>query len=241
MINGLVLVIFRLVFWASMARADTLTLTIQTFDSGVGFGAVTNLLSLQEPNDSVATESGSVLSDGSITGDAKNTSKAYTSAQLSALGLSATNFGLVWNLSETGNDGIVDMNLAFSLDIYNGAGVLQGMISLTTCVDDPLLTGGACRRQEFGGTGTAGYILTVSTDAGGLLSQFFANPTWIVGASGNWIEVDDGQENVYIINDPANCTGVGCIPTVPEPSALLLLGSGLIGLTGYSRFWTPKK
>jgi len=241
MIKRLVLVIFSILVCAPLVRADTLTLTIQTLDSGVGFGAVTNLLSLQEPNDSVATESGSVLSNGSTTGDAKNTSKAYTSAQLSALGLSATNFGLVWNLSETGNDGIVDMNLAFSLDIYSAPGVLAGTINLTSCVDDAALSGSQCRRQEFGGTGTAGYILTVSTDAGGLLSQFFANPNWIMGASGNWIEVDDGQENVYIINNPANCTGVGCIPTVPEPSALLLLGSGLIGLASWSRFWTRKK
>jgi hypothetical protein len=225
----LVVMLVLMFFGSSVAFSDTITLTSQTFDSGVGFGAVTNLLSLQDllpAGGGDTVEFGSITPTGGTSNEVKNTSNTYTSALLAGVGLSASSFGIIFNISEEGNNGTVILS-SFSLDIYNGSGVLQGQIPVTICEPlNPLILGSPCGRIEFGGTGTAGYIMTVQLGGTNLLTSFFANPTWILGGSGNITNVDDGQENFYLVK-----IETGSPPTIvktPEPSSLLLLGVGLL-------------
>ena len=76
------------------AFSDSVTLSTDTFDAGVGFGAVTNLLSLQvssNPNTSGEEEGSIEPIDNEVTvqGIVKETSTTYTSAYLASIGLAA--------------------------------------------------------------------------------------------------------------------------------------------------------
>ena len=98
---------------APCAFSDTLTFTFSEYASGVGFGNVTNVLSLQAKN----SETGSVIPTSTPTGNAANTSKTWTAAELAALGFTANNLGVVFNINEPGSSDTVNL-VSFSLDFY---------------------------------------------------------------------------------------------------------------------------
>src|SRR6266545_6720578 len=104
-VTMLAVMLALILFVNPVAFSDTITLTDKTFDAGVGFGAVTNVLTLQDllpPGGGDNIEFGSITPTGGSTGEVKNTSKTYTSAILAGAGLSASNFGLIFNISEEG-------------------------------------------------------------------------------------------------------------------------------------------
>jgi len=74
---------------ARWALPDTLTFTFSEYASGVGFGNLTNVLSLEAKD----SETGSVIPTSTGTGDAANTSRTWTPAELTALGVSADALG----------------------------------------------------------------------------------------------------------------------------------------------------
>jgi hypothetical protein len=215
-----VLMIFMMMFVVAPAvQADTLTWANVTADYGTGFGNVSNVLTLQHNG----TETGSVIPTSAATGDAANTSKTWTSAQLAALGFNASNLGIVWNISQTGSSPLLSLN-QFSLDFYEGSTTLAASAQLD-------MTGGPFNVKGLG-TGTSGWLITYNNT--GLLTQFFANPTWVLGGTGSAGSPNasnDGPDSFYLVQIPQ----IPQIPQVPEPMSLLLLGFGLVGIAGIRR------
>jgi hypothetical protein len=223
LVVALMVIATTVFFVAPGVHADYISWTDQQYINGTGFGAVTNVLSLQVNPQGGPVETGSVIPNSVSTGNATNTSKTWTSAQLAALGFNASNLAIVWNVNQTGQT-LLSLN-SFSLDFYSNSTTLAGKAFLDTT--------GAPFTQGAVGTGTSGWLLDYTAVSAGILEQFFANPTWILGgtgSAGNPEGANDGQDNFYLVRTDVPP------PPVPEPMSLLLLGLSLVGLTGVRRF-----
>lgn len=210
-------------FTAGTAKADELNFVSPTAANGTGFGTVLTLLTL---HNTTSPEIGSVSWNGTarvITGDATNQSQVYTVQQLIDAGITADTFGVVYNVNETGPTPNPTTLNSFSIDVYNSAGGLEGSISLSAqaLAQNPY--------QMFEqGVGGSGYLFTVAETGGvfDLDAVFALHPDWVIGASGNISGNDNGPETFYIVNS-AN--------PVPEPTTMLLLGTGLAGIAARAR------
>lgn len=208
---------------AMTTKADELNFVSPTAANGTGFGTVLTLLTL---HNTTSPEIGSVSWNGTTTvtsGDATNQSQTYTVQQLINAGVTANTFGVVYNVNETGPTPNPTTLNAFSLNVYNSAGVLQGSITLSAqaLAQNPY--------QMFEqGVGGSGYLFTVAETGGAfdLDAVFALHPDWVIGASGSISQNDNGPETFYIVNT-AN--------PVPEPTTMLLLGTGLAGIAAKVR------
>ena len=135
--------------------------------------------------------------------------------------------GLLVNISEPGNDGSVDlMDLYFSVFAADGSSIFTAFLAPETI---ELVNGTGT------GTGQSGFLfilddpqraeaMTAETTAGGF------NSNWRVGGGFLAEDIAGGVETVFVFNAPGGTIPPDNeVPPIPEPTSLLLMGTGLLG------------
>jgi len=211
----------------SGAFADSITSTgTATFTSGTGVGNVLEVLRL---NTNTGNESGGVAWNGTTdvtSGDALtgNQSVTITVGQMLTNGVTGNSFVVIFNVNQTGSSDVLTMN-TFTVNFYKANGDLLGGVTWNS--NPPSQPNQFTADGQ--GTGSSGYVFLVTLDT---------NPQWL-GTTTNRVGIsvpsnspitgaNGGPENFYL--GPAASTS-----TVPEPTTLIFVGSGLLAIVGGSK------
>lgn len=183
---------------AASTLAASVTLTGPIVAGGTGFGSVLNVLALQGNG----SEAGSVGWDGFadvVTGDATSFSQTRSVGEILASGANVSDFGIVFNIAQPGNNPDVTLN-QFTVVFYseNGSELFTASFNTPTVIT-----------QIGSGVGGAGYLFDITFDP--FEANFFANTTNRIG-----IRVTDpitgsagAPENFYLVPAPSACMLAG--------------------------------
>ena len=220
---------------AAPASAELIRLTDVQL-SGQGVGATFTTLFLQGAGNAT-TESGGVLFNGNVFGDAgsgQSQSRTFTFADLAIA--NASQLALIVNLAEPGSESppsvttaasslATNANLAngITLNVYSAAGVL---------LEQHVAANGLALNQVAGGLGGSGLVFGLSaaeqTQLNATMSANAGNEVFTVGAT--FANAQGGPETIAA----ARLTQVAAIPE-PETYALMLAGIGALGFVARRR------
>jgi PEP-CTERM motif len=229
---------FALTLLSSAAWADSIGLSGPVSLSGNGFGANTTALTIQSHGPASNSESGCIApgliagggacapGDG-VLGGSESSPIGFpkqAAPTLSSLGItSGSQIGILFDgvQPQSGNNNVLNIN-DLTLKLYSGSTLLyQVSGSFSNLATNP-------------GNGTSDYLFTLDPSAVNAFNAAFA------GSSNDFIALDStisfpnqsaGPDSYSFVN-----LNTGSTPSpMPEPSSLLLLGSGVAGTAGLLR------
>ena len=216
----------------------TLILVAPENFSGTGLGSVNTVLTIQSPGATTSEQGcvgrstagcpgGSTNGAGDVIGGTLGGNEMTGASQtltrtVSELGItSAANLRVVFNTNEPPPAAAITLT-SLVLTIYNGT---TGAVEFTSGAIAPLVITGTET-----GIGNSGFVFALNA-AEAAAAQAVLDPTDRIGLSASVTNATGGPETFFIAQT-LNPAGV-----IPEPASLLLLGSGLVGLS----FWRWKK
>jgi hypothetical protein len=216
---------------ATAAKADLVLETTSQL-TGQGVGAINTLLFLQG-HGSATTESGGVLFNGSVFGDAGNGASQSSTFTFPSLGITnASQLALLVNLAEPGSENPPSVTTAASPLAANAnlanAITLNVFSSSGTLLEQHVASSGLTLNQVAAGLGGSGLVFGLTpTEQNQLNATIAANPGAVFTIGATFANAQGGPETISAVR----------LGAVPEPStwAMMVLGFAGLGFMAYRR------